>query len=32
VHVAYGVGYLQGFWRFVLRRRTMRPEELATNR
>lgn len=32
VHVAYGVGYWQGLWRFVLMRRILHPADLATNR
>lgn len=32
MHTAYGVGYWQGVWRFVLRGRRMRPQDVATNR
>lgn len=32
VHIAYGVGYLQGLVRFVLLRRRVRPEAIRTNR
>ena len=32
VHVAYGVGYLQGIVRFVLLGRRVRPADIGTNR
>jgi GT2 family glycosyltransferase len=32
VHVAYGVGYLQGVMRFMLLRRRVRPADIRTNR
>lgn len=32
VHIAYGVGYLQGIVRFLVRRRRVRPEDVRTNR
>lgn len=32
VHVGYGVGYVQGFVRFMLLRKRIRPEDVATNR
>lgn len=32
VHVAYGVGYLQGLLRFTLMRRKVRPSDVPTNR
>lgn len=32
VHVAYGVGYLQGIWRFMVLRRRVRPQDIGTNR
>jgi len=31
VHVAYGVGYLQGIVRFMLLRKRVRPEDIRTN-
>lgn len=32
VHVAYGLGYLQGIIRFMLLRKRIRPEDIRTNR
>lgn len=32
VHVAYGVGYLQGIVRFMVLRRRVRPTDIGTNR
>ena len=32
VHIAYGVGYLQGIVRFLVLRRRVRPEDVRTNR
>jgi GT2 family glycosyltransferase len=32
VHLAYGMGYLQGIVRFVLLRKRMRPADIRTNR
>lgn len=32
VHVAYGIGYWQGLWRFSLLGRRVRPQDIATNR
>ncbi len=32
VHLAYGIGYLQGLVRFVILRRRIRPEQIRTNR
>jgi hypothetical protein len=32
VHVGYGVGYLQGILRFMILRRRVRPQDVATNR
>lgn len=31
-HLSYGIGYLQGIWRFLIIRRAMPPGDLATNR
>lgn len=32
VHLAYGIGYLQGLVRFAILRRRIRPEQVRTNR